>query len=61
MSFLTIIALAFGMSMDTFAAATGLRRGSLPDDAIGKRAEILGGLVLIGIGSFILAEHLDWL
>ena len=114
MSFLTILALAFGMSMDAFAAAIaqgaaigtptrrgtlrtaavfgsvetltpligwaigsvaqryiglattimaalGLRLGSLLGNAIGKRAEILGGLVLIGIGTLILAEHLHFL
>ena len=42
-------------------AAIGLRLGSFLGSAIGKRAEILGGLVLIGIGTLILAEHLHFL
>ena len=42
-------------------AAIGLRLGNLLGSAIGKRAEILGGLVLIGIGTLILAEHLHFL
>ena len=45
----------------TIMAAIGLRLGSLLGSAIGKRAEILGGLVLIGIGTLILAEHLHFL
>ena len=45
----------------TIMAALGLRLGSLLGNAIGKRAEILGGLVLIGIGTLILAEHLHFL
>lgn len=52
--------LTIGLATTTMAAI-GLRLGNLLGDAIGKRAEILGGLVLIGIGSFILAEHLGWL
>jgi len=32
--------------------------GPLVGRVVGKRAELLGGLVLIGIGAKILAEHL---
>ena len=53
-------ALTIGLAT-TIMAALGLRLGSLLGSAIGKRAEILGGLVLIGIGTLILAEHLHFL
>ena len=55
-----LTALAIGLAT-TIMAAIGLRLGSLLGSAIGKRAEILGGLVLIGIGTLILAEHLHFL
>ena len=45
----------------TIMAAIGLRLGSFLGSTIGKRAEILGGLILIGIGTLILAEHLHFL
>lgn len=52
-----LTALAIGLAT-TVMAAIGIRLGSFLGSTIGKRAEILGGLVLIGIGVFILAEHL---
>ncbi|MBH5329855.1 manganese efflux pump [Eikenella sp. S3360] len=52
-----LTALAIGFAT-TVMAAIGIRLGSMLGSAIGKRAEILGGLVLIGIGILILAEHL---
>ena len=55
-----LTALTIGLAT-TIMAALGLRLGSLLGNAIGKRAEILGGLVLIGIGTLILAEHLHFL
>ena len=55
-----LTALAIGLAT-TIMAALGLRLGSLLGSTIGKRAEILGGLVLIGIGTLILAEHLHFL
>lgn len=55
-----LTALAIGLAT-TIMAAVGLRLGSLLGSTIGKRAEILGGLVLIGIGTLILAEHLHFL
>ena len=55
-----LTALTIGLAT-TIMAAIGLRLGSLLGSTIGKRAEILGGLVLIGIGTLILAEHLHFL
>ena len=42
-------------------SAIGLRLGSVLGGIAGKRAEICGGIVLIGIGTFILLEHLGYL
>ncbi|SAK44521.1 manganese efflux pump MntP [Caballeronia ptereochthonis] len=39
----------------------GVMVGRLVGATIGKRAEIAGGLMLIGVGSVILAEHLGYL
>lgn len=39
----------------------GVMVGRLVGATIGKRAEVLGGLILIGVGSVILAEHLGYL
>lgn len=53
-----ITALAIGLTtllMVTLGVMVGRMLGSLA----GKRAEILGGLALIGIGSLILYEHLN--
>ena len=36
----------------------GIKLGGVLDSVIGKRAELFGGIVLIGIGTFILLEHL---
>ena len=74
---LMLVAIAFATSIDSMivgvglaflevnilltALAIGLRLGSFLGSAIGKCAEILGGLVLIGIGTLILAEHLHFL
>ena len=55
-----LTALTIGLAT-TIMAAIALRLGNLLGSAIGKRAEILGGLVLIGIGTLILAEHLHFL
>jgi manganese efflux pump family protein len=38
--------------------AVGTKLGPLVGRAVGKRAELLGGLILIGIGLKIVAEHL---
>lgn len=45
----------------TIMATTGMLLGRFLGAAIGKWAEILGGVVLIGIGSSILVEHLGLL
>ena len=55
-----ITALAIGTST-TIMAAIGLRLGRLLGQKIGSRAEMAGGVVLIGIGTFILLEHLGYL
>ncbi|MDN3553978.1 manganese efflux pump [Halomonas almeriensis] len=39
----------------------GVMLGRVVNSMIGKRAEILGGLVLCGIGATILVEHLGLL
>jgi putative Mn2+ efflux pump MntP len=36
----------------------GARLGPVVGRAVGKRAELLGGLILIGIGIKIVVEHL---
>jgi len=55
-----IIAASIGLT--TFALTTiGMMIGKAVGVRFGKRAELLGGLALIGIGSTILAEHLDLL
>ena len=50
-------ALAIG-SATTLMAVIGIKLGGVLDGIIGKRAELFGGMVLIGIGTFILFEHL---
>lgn len=55
-----LTALAIGTST-TIMAAIGLRLGRLLGQKIGSRAEMAGGVVLIGIGTFILLEHLGYL
>lgn len=55
-----VIALSIGAT--TFALTTiGMLIGASVGARVGKRAEILGGLALIGIGAFILAEHMGWM
>lgn len=53
-------ALLIGMAT-TLMSALGIVLGRLFGKAMGKRAEILGGIVLILIGSSILIEHLELL
>ena len=55
-----LTALAIGTAT-TLMSAIGLRLGSVLGGIAGKRAEICGGIVLIGIGTFILLEHLGYL
>ena len=70
-----LVAIAFATSIDSMIVGVGLAflevnilltalaigLATTIMAAIGKRAEILGGLVLIGIGTLILAEHLHLL
>lgn len=45
----------------TFALCLiGVHFGGVLGSRVGKRAELLGGLVLIGIGTMILTEHMGW-
>jgi putative Mn2+ efflux pump MntP len=54
---IVVTALAIGFS--TFVMVTmGVMLGRVLGRIAGKRAEIVGGLILIGIGSLILYEHL---
>lgn len=53
-------ALAIGCAT-MLMATLGMMIGRFIGPILGKRAEILGGLVLIGIGCFILSEHLQGL
>lgn len=50
-------AIAIGL-MTAFMVTLGVMLGRLLGDAIGKRAEMLGGVILIGVGFAILYEHL---
>lgn len=52
-------ALVIGVA-STGMAVLGLSLGKILGNVVGKRVEIIGGLVLIGIGTTILAEHLHW-
>lgn len=55
-----LIALSIGFT--TFVMATaGLLIGRAVGARFGRAVEMLGGLVLIGLGSSILLEHLGWL
>ncbi len=56
---INIISAAAIIGAVTFLASyVGIVIGGLTGSAIGKRAEILGGVILIGIGSKILVEHI---
>ena len=54
-----ILPVAAAIGFTTFVMVTlGVMVGRLLGAVVGKRAEILGGIVLIGIGTAILMEHL---
>lgn len=55
-----LTALAIG-SATTLMAGIGMKLGNVLGNVAGKRAEIAGGFVLIGIGTLILVEHLNLL
>lgn len=52
-----LTALAIGAAT-TLMAIIGIKLGGVLDGMVGKRAELFGGIVLMGIGTFILLEHL---
>ncbi|MFD4837434.1 manganese efflux pump MntP [Achromobacter sp. NPDC058515] len=54
---IAVTAIAIGLATTTMVTI-GVMLGRVLGDIAGKRAEILGGLALIGIGSTILYEHL---
>lgn len=55
-----IVVTAFAIGFSTFMMVTiGVMLGRVLGLLAGKRAEIVGGLLLIGIGSMILYEHLS--
>lgn len=51
-------ALLIGLAT-TIMVTIGIMIGRILGSAIGKKAEILGGLILIGVGALILYEHLS--
>lgn len=56
----SIVVVAAVIGLCTFAMVTlGVMAGRMLGTLIGKRAEMLGGLVLIAVGSMILYEHLS--
>lgn len=55
-----VMALTIGAAT-TIMATSGMLLGRFLGAAIGKWAEVLGGIVLIGIGTSILVEHLGLL
>lgn len=55
----SLIFLALAMSTDAFAAAIGVMLGRVLGTVVGKRAEIVGGVVLMIVGATILHEHLS--
>ncbi|WP_374389125.1 manganese efflux pump MntP family protein [Sandaracinobacter sp.] len=55
-----IVAASIGVS--TFVLTSiGFRIGGAVGARFGKRAERLGGIALIGIGTLILADHMGWM
>ena len=54
-----IVPIAAAIGLTTFLMVTaGVMLGRMLGAVAGKRAEIMGGLLLIGIGTAILYEHL---
>lgn len=55
-----IVPIAAAIGTATFVMVTvGVMLGRVLGSLVGKRAEVVGGLVLIGIGAAILIEHLN--
>lgn len=58
----SIIVTAVAIGVATFTMVTiGVMLGRVLGVVVGKRSEVFGGIVLIGIGSYILYEHLNGL
>lgn len=56
----SIVPVALAIGVSTFIAVTlGVMLGRVLGSAMGRRAEFVGGLLLIGIGASILYEHLS--
>lgn len=54
-----IVVTAIAIGFSTFVMVTiGVMLGRVLGQIAGKRAEIMGGVILIGIGAFILYEHI---
>jgi len=55
---IVVVALVIGLC--TFSMVTlGIMLGHALGAMVGKRAEMLGGVILIGVGAVILYEHLS--
>jgi putative Mn2+ efflux pump MntP len=55
----SIVVVAAAIGCTTFVAVTaGVLLGRVLGAAVGRRAELVGGLILIGVGATIVAEHL---
>lgn len=55
---IAVIALVIGLCTCTMVTL-GIMLGRLMGEIVGRRAEIIGGVILIGVGSAILYEHLS--
>jgi putative Mn2+ efflux pump MntP len=55
---IAVVAVVIGLC--TFSMVTlGIMLGRVLGDMVGRRAEIIGGIILIGVGAVILYEHLS--
>ena len=57
---ISIVLVAVVIGLCTFSMVTlGIMLGRVLGDMVGKRAEMIGGVILIGVGVVILYEHLS--